>query len=188
MRCTGYATEAECKQWEPKKEQVSPDTTSAPPSPSPALSAPELETLKQQAKSLGTYWPSGKCPATLEATNGLPTYIEGPCKLKYEGGVGNSQASPGFLVLVNGTFELGGNAEFYGVIYAVNQQNSSGAVVVIGGNAHLHGAIDVDGNGGIEFGASKENFVYNPKAISEVKAYSGATPTRNTFRVLPSGQ
>src|SRR5205085_3775309 len=118
----------------------------------------------------------------------LPSYVEGCGALKFTGGVGNSSAKAGFLVLADGTIEMKGNAEFFGVIYAHNASNSKGAVVVLGGTAAIIGAVDVDGEGGIEFGSSKANLVYSPQAIKEVKAYAGATPTRNTFRVLPISQ
>ena len=36
--------------------------------------------------------------------------------------------------------------------------------------------------------ATKANLIYDSKAIKELKTYAGATPTRNTFRVLPIGQ
>jgi hypothetical protein len=119
---------------------------------------------------------------------GLPAYVEGCGELKFTEGVGNSLAKGGFLVLANGTIELKGNSEFYGVIYAHNAQGGTGAIVTLGGTAQIIGAVDVDGEGGIEFGSSKANLIYNSSAIKEVKAYAGATPTRNTFRVLPSSQ
>jgi hypothetical protein len=52
----------------------------------------------------------------------------------------------------------------------------------------VRGAINVDGSGGIEFGSSKANLIYEPQAIYELKTYAGATQTRDTFRVLPSNQ
>ena len=91
-------------------------------------------------------------------------------------------------MLADGTLSLGGSGTFYGVIYARDSQGSSGSVVSLGGTTEVVGAIDVDGKGGIEFGSSKVNFVYNSKALEEIKNYAGATPTRNTFRVLPGGQ
>jgi Tfp pilus assembly protein PilX len=188
MRCEGVTT---CEEWDVKKEQVSPDTTKAPAVPSPIMSEEQLAALKSQAITLGTFRsPTVKgCPTSMEQLSGLPAYVEGCGNLKLtSNGTSNSVSSPGFLVLYNGTLELAGTSTFYGVIYAHNAQNYNGSVVSLGGTTKVVGAIDVDGKGGIEFGASGVNFVYNPKAISEVKSYAGATPTRNTFRVLPSGQ
>jgi Tfp pilus assembly protein PilX len=188
MRCEGVAI---CEEWDVKKEQVYPDTTKAPAVPSPIMSDEQLAAMKSQAITLGTFRsPTVKgCPTTMEQLAGLPAYIEGCGNLKItSNGTGNSSASPGFIVLYDGTLSLEGTSTFYGVIYAHNAQNYGGAVVSLGGSTKVIGAIDVDGKGGIEFGASGFNFVYNSKAISEVKSYAGATPTRNTFRVLPSGQ
>jgi len=107
--------------------------------------------------------------------------------------VGNSQEHPGFLVIVNGTLELGGHAEFWGTVYAVNEQGlgapPSKPVVSIGGEANLRGEIIVDGNGGIEVGEDhKRNLEYDPRSAAEEKIYAGATPTRNSFRVLTAGE
>jgi Tfp pilus assembly protein PilX len=188
MRCEGVA--GLCEEWDKAKEQVSPDTTKSPAVPSPLLSELQLAALRSQAIAAGTFHsPTVKgCPNSLEEMSGLPAYVEGCGELKLTGGIGNSTASPGFLVLADGTLELKGNAEFFGVIYARNPTNVAGAVVVLGGTAQVIGAIDVDGKGGIEFGSSKANLVYDPRALNELKSFAGATPTRNTFRILPSGQ
>jgi Tfp pilus assembly protein PilX len=190
MRCNGFkGTEQEikekCEKWDEAHGQVSPNTTNAAANPSVTLSTAQLETLKSAAKAAGTYFPTGKCPESLAETKGNPAYVEGPCELSYNGGSGNSEKSPGFLVLVNGTFRLNGNAEFFGSIYAVNAQASAGVVVEAHGNSGITGGIDVDGNGGISFGSSKENFVYNDSAGEELKGFAGAAATRNSFRVLP---
>jgi type II secretory pathway pseudopilin PulG len=188
MRCA--ALSGSCEEWEPAKGQISPNTTGASPTPSPILDEAQTEALKAEAQAAGTFHSAalGNCPRSLEETSGLPAYVEGCGNLKFTGGVSNSAAKPGFLVLTEGTLELKGNAEVHGVIYARNQSNISGPVVILGGTTTVWGAIDVDGNGGIEFGSSKANLIYEPKAIIEVKAYAGATPTRNTFRVLPVNQ
>src|SRR6202035_3312742 len=175
MRCAGR-TPATCKIY--REGQVSPDTTGATANPSPTLSTSELEAQKAKAISAGTYFAAGKCPETLEATSGTPAYVEGPCDISFTGGSGNTEAKPGFLILVNGTFKLNGNANFYGTVYAVNAQGSSEVVVELHGTSHLTGSIVVDGNGGISFGSSKENFVYENAAINEMKTFAGASATR----------
>jgi type II secretory pathway pseudopilin PulG len=188
MRCAEL-TEP-CEEWSKPKEQISPDTTKAPPTPSPIWNETQTAAIKSEAEAIGTFHSAalGNCPTTLEEMAGLPAYVEGCGNLHITGGVANSEASPGFLVLADGTLELKGGAEFHGVIYARNPTNSSGPIVSLGGTTTVWGAIDVDGNGGIEFGSSKANLIYNPKAIFNLKAYAGATPTRNTFRVLPINQ
>jgi Tfp pilus assembly protein PilX len=185
MRCNGRTAE-NCKEY--REGQVSPDTTNVAANPSVTLSTAQLETIKAAAKAAGTYFPAGKCPESLAETKGNPAYVEGPCELSYNGGSGNSEAKPGFLVLNSGTFRLNGNAEFFGSIYAVNAQASSGVVVEAHGNSGITGGIDVDGNGGISFGSSKENFVYDNTAGGGLKGFAGAAATRNSFRVLPISQ
>ncbi len=185
VRCEGLTT-TQCRHY--TTGQVSPDTSKAPASPSSTLSSVQLEALKNQAKSNRTYYKSGECPTSLSALTGAPTYVEGPCNLSYTGGTANSSSSPGFFVLVNGTFSIAGNAIFYGVVYAVNAQNSSGEVVIIHSTAMIQGTVDVDGRGTVGLGSSAPNLVYDPRAVLLIKAYSGAAPTPNTFRVLPSGQ
>jgi hypothetical protein len=73
-------------------------------------------------------------------------------------------------------------------VYAANAQSSSGVVVEVHGDARVTGSIVVDGNGGISFGASHENFTYNPAAAKELTSFVGASATRNSFRVLPVSQ
>jgi Tfp pilus assembly protein PilX len=186
MRCEGLDSQS-CESWDKSKEQISPDTTKSPPTPAVTLNETQLAALRAQAQSAGTLHTAarGNCPSSTTELSGLPAYVEGCGALKLTGGVANSSAQPGFLVLADGTLELKGNAEFFGIIYARNPTNSSDAVVLLGGTAQVVGGIDVDGNGGIEFGSSKANLIYNPTAINELKTYAGATPTRNTFRVLP---
>jgi Tfp pilus assembly protein PilX len=183
MRCTGL-TLAACENYQ--STQINSTKINPPPgAPSPTVGATEMLAYKHEAEALHTYYATGKCPAGLPS--GKVVYVEGPCAVT--GGtpeVGNSSTHPGFLVIANGTFTLGGAAEFWGVVYDANKQESSGVVVKIGGNANLHGEINIDGNGGIEVGENhNKNLEYDPRAAVELKLYAGATPTRNTFRVLP---
>jgi type II secretory pathway pseudopilin PulG len=186
MRCTGISNVEECEHY--REGQLHAKVNPPPGAPTPTLTAAQLEGFKQAAEAEGTYYGPGKCPSGLPA--GKPVYVEGPCNV--EGGkkeVGNSKENPGFLIIVNGTFSLGGNAEFWGTVYCANHQESSGIVVSVGGTAQLVGEIIVDGNGGMEVGEShKENVKYDPRSATELKAYVGATPTRNSFRVLSANE
>jgi Tfp pilus assembly protein PilX len=187
MRCKAL-TGTECMKWDKVHGQVNPDTTHIVGEPSVTLTPSQLEGIKAEAKSNKTYFAAGTCPGSLAELKGKPTYVEGPCELSYTGGTGNSKNEPGFLVLRNGTLRLNGNAEFFGTVYAANAQGSSGVVVEVHGNAAVVGSIVVDGNGGISFGSSHENFTYNPAAAKELTSFVGASATRNSFRVLPVSQ
>jgi type II secretory pathway pseudopilin PulG len=187
MRCEGIANVSECEKY--REGQIAHAKVNPPPgAPSPTLSATQLAAFRQAAESLHTYYPAGSCPTGLPS--GKPVFVQGPCAVS--GGkteVGNSQEHPGFLVIVNGTFELVGQAEFWGTVYAVNEQGSSGVVIKVGGNSHLIGELVVDGKGGIEAGENhSQNVQYDPRSAIEEKIYAGATPTRNSFRVLTASE
>ncbi|HEY4428820.1 MAG TPA: PilX N-terminal domain-containing pilus assembly protein [Solirubrobacteraceae bacterium] len=194
MRCSGK-TPAECEKF--REGQVQPYTKVAAP-PEQTYSASELATLKAKAKanSPSTYFPVGTCPTSLAELSGSPVYVEGPCTLSFTGnGVANSATKLGFLAIINGTFELNGNTEFFGSVYAADAQKSSGVVVELHGKAKLVGNIIVDGLGGISFGSSggnggeeSENFIYNAEGGERLESFAGASATRNSFRILPNSQ
>jgi hypothetical protein len=192
MRCEGIT--GTCEEFENGSkgngtEQVEP-YVKGPANPSPLLNAEQVASVRALAVSKGTlHSPAlGNCPTTTAQLSGSPAYVEGCGNIQVTGGEANSSTNPGFLLMAEGTLTIKGNATFYGVIYARNPANLSTAVVNIGGASTVVGAIEVDGNGGIELGANSVNLVYSPKAIIELKGSAGATPTRNTFRVLPITQ
>ena len=183
MRCEGFAKVSECEHY--REGQIANAKVNPPPgAPTPTLSATQLSAFRQTAESLHTYYPEGSCPVGLPS--GKPVFVQGPCKVEGgTGNIGNSKEQPGFLIIVNGTLEMGGQAEFWGTVYMVNEQESSGKVVIVNGNANIRGEIVVDGKGGIEVGENhKKNLEYDPRSAAEEKIYAGATPTRNSFRVL----
>lgn len=104
--------------------------------------------------------------------------------------------SPGFLVLANGTLELSGNSTYCGVIYAANLNSSpenKEAIVKLQGGTVVVGGIIVDGAGGLLFGSSGQggnpaNLVFDSLAFNDLTTSAGAAATRNSFRILPSGQ
>jgi Tfp pilus assembly protein PilX len=188
VRCQSPLTTTTCKVYT-KGVQVSPDTTTVCTTcSSSTLNATQLESLKSQAQVNGTYFKTGTCPATMSALTGAVTYVEGPCTLSFTGGEANSKASPGFLVLYNGTLKIGGSGVFYGGIYGVNAQKKAEDIVTSTGTGGVVGTIAVDGLGTVKLGSSAPNLVYDPTALNGLKTYGGAAPTPNTFRVLPSGQ
>ena len=169
--------------------QISPYNNASPPRPSPAVTATQLASVKSQAQAKGTYFTPPNCPpSSITALNGAPTYVEGCGTLSYNNGTANSAGTPGWLVLADGTIDFNGNATFYGTIYAVNGQNSSGIVVNVHGNALIQGAVDVDGPGGVGLGQSKMNLIYDTTSFGSVTTYAGVTQVPNSFRLLPAGQ
>ncbi len=191
MRCEGIVT-AECEKFvnEPgKKEQIKP-YLKGPPTPSPVLTEEQLASVRSLAESKGTLRSAalGNCPSSLEELSGKPAYVEGCGNIEVGDGTANSAASPGFLVMAEGTLRFKGKGTFYGAIYSRNPTNALAPMVILGGATTIVGAIEVDGRGSIELGSNSVNVVYDPKAVVELEGAAGATPTRNTFRVLPVTQ
>jgi Tfp pilus assembly protein PilX len=144
-------------------------------SSAPIVNAAARARLKARAIADGTYYAS--CPPTLPS--GDIIWIEsGDCTAT--GGAGTAT----MLIINNGTYSLNGNATFYGVIYAINAQNSSGIVVSVHGNATVTGGVLIDGNGMFDAGSSKENLVFDDNAYGAVKSYGTAGMIQNTWREL----
>ena len=188
LRCEGRSA-GHCEEWEPAKEQIKP-YIKGPPNPSPLLNESQLAAVKALAEAEGTYRTTalGNCPRTIEELSGRPAYVECGSLLFTANGTVNSADKPGFLVLANGSITFKGTTTIYGAVYALNPTNSSSASIVLGGATTVNGALDVDGPGGIELGSNQVNLIYTPRAITELQGSAGATPTRNTFRVLPINQ
>jgi Tfp pilus assembly protein PilX len=205
MRCESPPS-AGCEQYEVSKEQVTPPIgKEEPKSSTTTLTTTQLETLKSEAQAHGTFYSlisPYHCPTSMSELEGVslssssraPVYIEGCGALSIKAnGTANTEASPGFLVVANGTFEMSGTSTYYGVIYHANFQKSSEAVVKLQGGTHVVGGIIVDGAGGIEFGSSGNggnpaNLTFSTLAYHDLTTSAGAAATRNSFRILPAGQ
>ena len=192
LRCAPGAP-SPCANYASNKGQIQPAntvTTSSTTSPQ-ALTATQLQQLESQAAAAGTLHTGTDCPNSTSAlsspANGAPVVIQGPCTISVTGnGSINSGTTPGVLVIENGTFTLGGNVTFYGLLYMVNKQASSGIVVSIQGNAVIQGSVNIDGNGGISAGSSKTNLIFDTRAAGLLKGSTGATLNRGTLRTLPA--
>jgi Tfp pilus assembly protein PilX len=215
MRCESAppTKQGNCEEYEESKEQVSPPIApNEPKNPATTLTASELVTIKSEAQAYGKLYFPPHCPTSISELEGVklsagvrtPVYIEGCGALSIKAnGEANCTASkptapesPGFLVIANGTFEMSGTSRYCGVIYAANLNSkplSEGAIVKLQGGAIVVGGIIVDGAGGLEFGSSGQggnpsNLVFNSLAFHERTISAGAAATRNSFRILPSGQ
>jgi Tfp pilus assembly protein PilX len=186
VRCTSMTRE-QCLNYPSDKGQVQPDTGTVDNAASTsAISTSQLQSLERQAAAAGTLYTT--CPpGSLNSVNGAPVIVKTvtPCAVSVGGGTINSAANPGVLVIENGTLSLEGNASFYGLVYMVNQQGSSGAVVSITGTAKIQGVVAVDGNGGVIAGSSGTNLIYDPRAASLLRGDAGAVLEKSSFRVLP---
>jgi Tfp pilus assembly protein PilX len=187
-RCSGMTT-SQCTNYQSSKGQVQPPAVTTDPSGSSALTLTQLQQLEQQAQSSGTFYPTGSCPSTsaaLSSVGGAPVVVQGPCNISVGGPQSiNTAASPGVLIIENGTITIGGTAVFYGLLYCVNKQGSSGSVVTITGNGVIQGVVAVDGLGGVSVGSSKTNLIYDSRATSLLKGTAGSSVSKNSFRLLP---
>jgi type II secretory pathway pseudopilin PulG len=213
MRCEGHPSEEECEKYDRSKEQVAPTITEDPKTATTTLTSSQLATVKSEAQTHGTFYsPTSPyhCPTSMNEFEGVklssssraPVYVEGCGSLSITAnGTANCEGLtatvkptlPGFLVIANGTLELSGNSTYCGVIYAANLQKSAGAVVKLQGGTVVVGGIIVDGAGGIEFGSSGSggnpaNLVFDSLAFHNATISAGAAATRNSFRILPTGQ
>jgi Tfp pilus assembly protein PilX len=190
LRCSAPLGTSPCANYAANKGQIQPPAIQTSSTTSnQALSAIQLQTLESQAASAGTLWTS-TCPSTAAqltaSASGAPVVVQGPCNISITGnGSINSATTPGVLVIENGTLSLGGTVNFYGLIYMVNKQASSGSVVTVGGNAVIQGSVNIDGLGGVTAGSSKTNLVYDSRAIALLRGSTGASINRGTIRTLP---
>jgi Tfp pilus assembly protein PilX len=187
-RCAGLTT-AQCLNYPAGKGQVQPPAVRADSSASTnTLTASQLAALQAQAQAAGTYYAG--CPTTAQLTapaSGAPVYVK-TCNISVTGNTQiNSSVKPGALIVESGTLTLGGTVNFYGLVYMVNKQASTGSVVNIGGNAQIYGVVSVDGAGGVTAGSSKTNLVNDPRAVGLLKGSTGARINKNTFRTIPNG-
>jgi NAD(P)H-hydrate repair Nnr-like enzyme with NAD(P)H-hydrate dehydratase domain len=79
-----------------------------------------------------------------------------------------------------------GSSTFYGLLYLVNLQGSSGNVLSVQGNATVQGAVAIDGLGSASLGSSKTNLVYDQRAAGLLQGSAGAVINKSTWRELPS--
>jgi hypothetical protein len=165
-----------CLDYVATKGQVWPNSYTADTATPNAMSSSEVAALRARAKAAGTWYST--CPATLPSAQVV--FVEtGPCQ-----GGANAPTSPGILVINDGTFSIGGNDIFYGIVYCVNTSNSAGDVISIGGTAEIHGAAVVDGAGGISAGSSAVNLVWDPNVFSVVEATASVAILANSWREL----
>ena len=137
------------------------------------------ERLRARAIADGTYFAG--CPATWPSAT--VTWVEsGDCQIA--GVQVNSPAAPGLLVINSGTIHVHSQADFYGVIYVVNSQNSSGIVAEVHSNGVIHGGVLVDGDGIFDAGSSKENVIFDDNAYKSVRTYGTAGMVQNTWREI----
>lgn len=182
VRCANPPESVDCLDYEASKGQVSPNNYQLSyPSPR-AISDDDLAGLEELAQASGTYYTS--CP---DNPSGAVVVVEsGACSYNNSvvGACCNTPEAPGIFIIKNGTFSLGGNLEFRGIVYARNEQATAGDVVMLSGTAAIRGGVMVDGAGGVAAGASGTNIVFDPRPFDGARSFGTAGIVQNTWREI----
>jgi hypothetical protein len=161
-----------------------------------AITPDDLQALEDYAKAKGTYFSAQQgCPSNpngqlVVVESGNCSYTNSAPPAAGQSKCCNSPTSPGLLIIKNGSLTLGGNIDFYGLVYLPNLNNSSGILIQLTGNAGIIGGAVVDGPGGISAGsngssgANNFNLKFDPRAFDNVSAAGTAGVVQNTWREI----
>jgi Tfp pilus assembly protein PilX len=181
VRCPDQASSS-CLGYSRSKGQVSPDVVEVGIDGDTTVPPAVLEGMRAKAQSLGTYYASG-CPSS---PSGELVFIEnGNCSYG-GGGQANSFLHMGTLVVARGTVSFGGNFEYWGMVYAANLQQSTGAVISLGGTSAIFGSVAADFGGGVLAGASGTNIVFCEHAFEEIASRRSVGIVQGSWRELPA--
>lgn len=194
VRCSTPPKSTGCLDYQPSKGQLEPAGLYQLDYPyTPGVLADELQALQDYAQALGTYYTS--CPSNPNGTvvvveSGNCSYTNSAPAAAGQSKCCNSETSPGVFIVKCGTFSLGGNIEFHGIVYVPNVDAngnwcSSGVVVTTQGTSLISGGVIVDGPGGISSGSSGLNIEFNQAAFDNVKTAGTAGVVQNTWREVP---
>jgi hypothetical protein len=145
-----------------------------------------LQALVDVAVANGTYYetcPSGTADGALSG-DVVVLDTGGLCSFR-SNAVHNSPGDPGLLIIMSGKFEMLGTANFYGLVYAPNRDQSTDTdIIKVHGNAVLTGGAIVDYDGGVEAGSSgKQNITYSAN-VFDINAFGTAGVVQNTWREI----
>jgi hypothetical protein len=205
VRCSTTSTSDDCIRFH--DGQISPvGSVQSDPDRISALSDGMADALKQMAMNNGTYYAT--CPSN---PSGEVVWVEsGNCS--YQGNLAvNSGSKKGVFIINNGTLQLSGGVQWWGLIYALNAQGcgtlpgascinagsgNNDAVVDVTGTVTVHGGIFIEGMGRLTTGNSggngncancQPNLVYDPSVAMNITAHGTAGIIQNTWRELLPG-
>ena len=187
VRCT--TTTAACTDYNASKDQVLPAAIIRDPATPPAMTAAQIARFMSAAKSASpsTYYTS--CPASY---TGTVVFVDLPSSATTcqdsNNATYNAATSPGIVIFPRGKLEMKGT--FYGIVYMVNEQNSSAAVLTMAANSQLFGGIAIDGPGRLVAGQAsgpRATIDYDPNAFNSLATYGTTGLVQNTWRELPPG-
>jgi hypothetical protein len=151
-----------------------------------ALSDDIKDRLKERAIADGTYYTG--CPSNAQLT-GKVVWVAGCADGSYTGNnTWNSAAKPGILIWESGFLELGGRSTFWGIVYHLNNDNSSDDELLrLRGGLTIEGGAFVDGPGGIDVGSNRVNLNYFDGAFTNITSYGSASIVQNSWRDITGG-
>jgi Tfp pilus assembly protein PilX len=143
--------------------------------------------LKERAIADGTFY-HNVCPTDAQLT-GKVVWVEGCADGKYtKNNIWNAQGTSGILIWADGVLELGGKSDFWGIVYHLNNQNSSDDQLLrLRGGLTIHGGAFVDGPGGIDVGSNRVNLTYDEGAFIGIASYGTAAIVQNSWRDITGG-
>ena len=183
-RCTvgagGPARGNACLDYMPARGQVFPNSYISDPAIPDAMSQSDIDSLRNRAKAANRYY--NNCPSPIPSAQ-LVFVENGPCSIS-SGSIVNTQQNPGLLVINQGTLTMSGGGKFFGLIYAVNANDSAGTIVSISGGATVAGAIVVDGPGGVNVTGSAIVLSYDSNVFNLVTTTQSINVIANSWREL----
>ena len=143
--------------------------------------------LKERAIADGTYYTG--CPTAAQLT-GKVVWVQGCADGRYTGNnTWNSAATPGILIWADGFLELGGKSTFWGIVYHLNNEDSSDDELLrLRGGLTIQGGAFVDGPGGIDVGSNRVNITYFDGAFTSITSYGSAAIVQNSWRDITGGE
>jgi Tfp pilus assembly protein PilX len=146
----------------------------------------ELDSMRTAAQNLNRYYGPGQCPTSADGFTGAVVFIEhADCLINHNWQMNKPPLEPGLLIVANGHIRFNGNADFWGLIYMYNGQNAGPDDPPFDGTGNflLHGALFVDGDGGVNNQGSF-TLEYNANAVNGVTAYGATGIVPNSFREI----
>jgi type II secretory pathway pseudopilin PulG len=176
---------AACTDFNAAKDQVLPASIVRDHTTPPAMTTAQIARFMAAAKSASTYYTT--CPPTFA---GKVVFVDLPSAATEcqdaNNAIYNSATTPGIVIMPRGTLQMKGT--FYGIVYMVNEQNSSGTVLTMAANSQLFGSIAIDGPGRLVAGQAsgpRATIVYDPNAGNGLATYGTTGLVQNTWRELP---
>ena len=128
------------------------------------------------------------CP-TDDQLSGKVVWVQGCALGKYtKNNVWNAPNNGGILIWADGVLELGGKSDFWGIVYHLNNQNSTdNELLRLRGGLTIHGGAFVDGPGGIDVGSNRVNITYDERAFISISSYGAASIVQNSWRDITGG-